>query len=69
MCLRWSVCMQMLVSVYKAIRIPVLRVCQELGKGQWFWSGHPRPREHRVVRQLEAIRLWAVLSYFPDTLS
>ena len=66
MCLRSSVSMEMLGSVCKAIRILVLRVCQEFRKGQWPWSGHPSPG---VLSQQEAVKLCTVLAYFPNTLS
>ena len=63
MCLRSSVSMEMLVSVCKAIRILVLRVCQEFGKGQWPWSGHPSPG---VLSQQEAVKHCAcILSQYP----
>lgn len=64
--LRSSVCTEMLISVCKAIRIPVLRACQEFRNGQWLWSGHPSPG---VVSQQEAVKPCSVLAYFPNTLS
>ena len=64
MCLRSSVSMEMLVSVCKAIRILVLRVCQEFGKDSG--PGRAIPALGcSVSRRLSS----TVLAYFPNTLS